>query len=147
MTPMMVASVDLMLLRWKELVGSEVEVHEEFRMLTAEQDFFKTRDDLKSDELQNKIHNLIMETIDERHKMMGDADDFLGQLLMAKSNNQLSMQDIIDECKHFMSLGMEQRLLSSHGLFSFCRSTQNGRKEQDRRYSRYLAKNHRVLKA
>ncbi|KAL8196354.1 hypothetical protein R6Q57_024649 [Mikania cordata] len=145
MTPMMVASVDLMLLRWKELVGSEVEVHEEFRMLTAEvisrtafgssylqgkeifemlkkmstiagrnyynpqagllSKIFKTRDDLKSDELQNKIHDLIMETIDERQKMMGDADDFLGQLLMAKSNNQLSTQDIIDECKTFYVSG------------------------------------------
>ncbi|KAI7754130.1 hypothetical protein M8C21_014874, partial [Ambrosia artemisiifolia] len=74
----------------------------------------KNSDDHKSDELQKKIHDLIMETINEREKIMGheDADntDFLGQLLMAKNNNnnqgyQLSTQDIIDECKTFYVSG------------------------------------------
>ncbi|KAK9052300.1 hypothetical protein SSX86_028929 [Deinandra increscens subsp. villosa] len=67
----------------------------------------KSSDDLKSDELQKRIQELIMETIMEREKMMGnsDNDDFLGQLLMAKNDNQISTQDIIDECKTFYVSG------------------------------------------
>ena len=36
MIPAMVESVEMLLLRWKKMVGSEVEINAEFRILTAE---------------------------------------------------------------------------------------------------------------
>ncbi|KAF5755402.1 putative 11-oxo-beta-amyrin 30-oxidase [Helianthus annuus] len=152
----MVASVELMLNRWKKMDSNEVEMNAEFRMLAAEvisrtafgsnylqgkevfemlkemgtiagRNYYnprhlgllgkivKSNDDLKSDELQKRIHNVIIKTVKEREKTMGheDADntDFLGQLLLSKNNiinsqgYQLSTQDIIDECKTFYVSG------------------------------------------
>ncbi|KAL4567992.1 hypothetical protein LXL04_023591 [Taraxacum kok-saghyz] len=176
MIPTMVESVEMLLLRWKKMVGSEVEVNAEFRILTAEvisktafgtsylegkqvfemlkemstiagrnyhnprlpglrytfiNNFYilqekygsnrvfcskilKTNDDLRSDELQNTIQDLILKTIKEREKIMVvDADtwgnDFLGQLVRANHDiderYQLSIQDIVDECKTFYVSG------------------------------------------
>ncbi|KAF5755403.1 putative cytochrome P450 [Helianthus annuus] len=155
MIPMMVASVELMLDRWKKMAESEVEMYAEFRMLTADvisrtafgssylqgkevfemlneigkmagknycdphglsllRKIVKSSDDHKSDELEKRIHDIIMETINKREKIMSHEDantDFLGQLLMSKNNiincqgYQLSTQDIIDECKTFYAAG------------------------------------------
>ncbi|KAM0058460.1 putative 11-oxo-beta-amyrin 30-oxidase [Helianthus debilis subsp. tardiflorus] len=50
----------------------------------------KSNDDLKSDELQKRIHNVIIKTVKEREKTMGhenaDSTDFLGQLLLSKNS-------------------------------------------------------------
>ncbi|CAI9260031.1 unnamed protein product [Lactuca saligna] len=155
MIPTMVESVEMLLLRWKSMAGSEVEVNAEFRILTAEvisktafgtsylqgkevfemlkemstiagRNYYnprlipglgkilKSSDDLRSDELQKDIQDLIIKTIKEREKIMAvDADtwgtDFLGQLVKANRDTderyQLSTQDIIDECKTFYVSG------------------------------------------
>lgn len=74
----------------------------------------KSSDDLKSDELQKNIKDLIMDSIKEREKMMAiDANtwgtDFLGYLVKANHDTDeryhLSTQDIIDECKTFYVSG------------------------------------------
>ncbi|KAI3700074.1 hypothetical protein L2E82_44689 [Cichorium intybus] len=74
----------------------------------------KSSDDLRSDELQKNIQDLIVKTIKEREKIMAvDEDtwgtDFLGQLVKANHDTneryQLSTQDIIDECKTFYVSG------------------------------------------
>ncbi|KVH06262.1 cytochrome P450 [Cynara cardunculus var. scolymus] len=73
---------------------------------------FKSSDELKSDELQKGIEDLIMETIKERGKIMAvdpDTADFLGQLVKANHETDesyhVSIQDIIDECKTFYVSG------------------------------------------
>ncbi|KAJ9547107.1 hypothetical protein OSB04_019650 [Centaurea solstitialis] len=152
MIPAMIESVEMLLLRWKTMVGNEVEINAEFRILTAEvisrtafgtnylqgkevfemlkelstiagrnyynprfvglSTIFKSKDELKADELQKGIEDLIMQTIKEREKIMvvdSDTTDFLGQLVKANhetdENYHVSIQDIIDECKTFYVSG------------------------------------------
>ncbi|KAD2804352.1 hypothetical protein E3N88_37729 [Mikania micrantha] len=75
---------------------------------------FKDKDDIESDKLQDGIHNLIMQMIRNKEKMIisGDEDkstDYLGLLLKAHHDSddsyKLSIQDVIDDCKTFYAAG------------------------------------------
>ncbi|XVF43271.1 hypothetical protein PTKIN_Ptkin02bG0026900 [Pterospermum kingtungense] len=157
MTPAMIASVETMLGRWKQYEGKEIEVFEEFRLLTSEvisrtafgssyidgkrifdmlqklsvltnrnmfkarfpviSKFWKTADEVESDNLVKGIHNSVMEIVKKREEKVarGEANsfgtDFLGSLINgyhdADQKNRLCVRDLVDECKTFYFAGQE----------------------------------------
>ncbi|KAK7822129.1 cytochrome p450 cyp749a22 [Quercus suber] len=153
----MITSVEVMLERWKHHEGKEIEVFEEFRLLTSElisrtafgssylegenifqmlmkltlltsrntyklkfpgiSKFYKTSDEIESEQLENEIFNSILEIIKKKEeKVMTEevgsfGNDFL-QLLVkayhdANSSPKISIQDLVDECKTFYFAGQE----------------------------------------
>ncbi|KAK4598909.1 hypothetical protein RGQ29_016097 [Quercus rubra] len=157
MIPAMIASVEVMLERWKHHEGKEIEVFEEFRQLTSELisrtafgssylegenifqmlmkltlltsrnthklkfpgigEYFKTSDEIESEQLEKEIFNSILEMIKKKEeKVMTEGvgsfgNDFL-QLLVkayhdANSSPKISIQDLVDECKTFYFAGQE----------------------------------------
>ncbi|KAM3707070.1 hypothetical protein ACJW30_03G198400 [Castanea mollissima] len=157
MIPAMITSVEVMLERWKHHEGKEIEVFEEFRLLTSElisrtafgssylegenifrmlmkltlltsrnthklkfpgiSEYFKTSDEIESEQLEKEIFNSILEIIKKKEeKVMTEevgsfGNDFL-QLLVkayhdANSSPKISIQDLVDECKTFYFAGQE----------------------------------------
>ncbi|KVI05294.1 cytochrome P450 [Cynara cardunculus var. scolymus] len=103
MVPAMVQSVDMMLTRWKEAGNEEMDVYEEFRILTSE---VISRTAFGSSYEEGK------QMISSREKTMDEDDsrnDYLGLLLKSHhdihENFKLSTQDIIDDCKTFYAAG------------------------------------------
>jgi PHYB activation tagged suppressor 1 len=159
MIPAMIASVEAMLERWKENEGKEIEICEEFRILTSEvisrtafgssyvegkhifemltklgliisrndlkiripgsRFFFKSSDDIESDETKEIIDKSVMEIIKKRENKASTMEggnerfgnDFLGLLIKAKhetkESTRITVDDIIDECKTFYIAGQE----------------------------------------
>lgn len=156
MAPAMISSVEMMLERWKQHEGKEIEVYEEFRFLTSEvisrtafgssyiegkdifeklsklthmaarnsfkirlpglSKFFKTRDEIESEELEQDVKESIIGIIKKReNKETGQdciANDYLGLLLKAASygsdeSYKLTIDDVVDDCKTFYFAGQE----------------------------------------
>ncbi|XP_021824412.1 cytochrome P450 CYP749A22-like [Prunus avium] len=157
MTPATIASAEIMLERWKNQDGKEIEMFEEFRLLTSEvisrtafgssylegekifemlmklallsfknslklripgiSKFYKTCDEIESENLEKGVYNSIIEIVKKREKkaMAGEEDgfgsDFLGLLLKAhhdaNDNQRISVDDLVDECKTFYFAGQE----------------------------------------
>nr|XP_048318783.1 cytochrome P450 CYP749A22-like isoform X1 [Ziziphus jujuba var. spinosa] len=111
MTPAMVTAVEIMLESWKSYEGQEMEVYEEFRLLTSDvisrtafgnnyqngknifemlmSKFFKISDEIESDKPEMEIRNNIMKIIKEREEKVisgkenSFGNDFLGILVKA----------------------------------------------------------------
>ncbi|KAF4393977.1 hypothetical protein G4B88_025946 [Cannabis sativa] len=133
MTPAMIASVETMLEKWNCDEGKEIEVYEEFKLLTAEvisrtafgssykegSAIFEmlAKLSLEAEKLEKTIHQSIVELIKKREdKVMNkDADnygnDFLGLLVKANHDDnisqRISIDDVVDECKTFYFAGQE----------------------------------------
>ncbi|CAK7326410.1 unnamed protein product [Dovyalis caffra] len=156
MIPAMIASVETMLDRWRQYGVKEIEVFQEFKVLTSEiisraalgssyleaknifdmltrmalivgrnnykvgisgiKKFFKTRDDIESEKLDQGIRDSILKVIEKRGGDDGTepasyGSDFLGLLLKAHHENdktrKISIDDLIDECKTFYVAGHE----------------------------------------
>ncbi|KAK8259208.1 hypothetical protein V6Z11_D13G041200 [Gossypium hirsutum] len=135
MTPAVVASVETMLEKWKSKEGKEIEVFQEFRLLTSEvisrttfgssylegekifEVFWKSADEIESERIAKMIHDSVMRIVKKREERVvnGEADnfgrDFLGLLVNAyheaDQKNRLSIQDMVDECKTFYFAGQE----------------------------------------
>ncbi|KAM4121311.1 hypothetical protein ACJW30_03G198500 [Castanea mollissima] len=157
MIPAMITSVEVMLERWKHHEGKEIEVFEEFRLLSSEvisrtafgssylegenifqmlmkltllasrnthklkfpgiSKFYKTSDEIESEQLEKEIFNSILEIIKKKEeKVMTEevgslGNDFLQLLVMAyhdtNSSPKMSIQDLVDECKTFYFAGQE----------------------------------------
>ncbi|PRQ40588.1 putative cytochrome P450 [Rosa chinensis] len=93
MIPQMIASAETMLGRWKNHVGQEIEVFQEFRLLTAE---VISRTAFGSSYLQGfemlmKLSSLLV-NFDLKLKLPGI---------------RISIDDIVDECKSFYFAGQE----------------------------------------
>ncbi|KAM5567456.1 hypothetical protein ABKV19_015504 [Rosa sericea] len=125
MIPQMIASAETMLGRWKNHVGQEIEVFQEFRLLTAEvisrtafgssylqgqhifemlmNKFFKTNDEIEVEKLRKGIRNSIMEIVKEREEkaMSGEEEsfgsDFLGLQLKAYHDTNDNQRISIDD--------------------------------------------------
>ncbi|MBA0756265.1 hypothetical protein Gogos_022104 [Gossypium gossypioides] len=133
MIPAVVASVETMLEKWKSKEGKEIEVFQEFRLLTSE---VISRTAFGSSYLEGeKIFDMLMKLTviagrniykaeipiirllkkREAKVVTGEADnfgrDFLGLLVNAyheaDEKNRLSIQDLVDECKTFYFAGQE----------------------------------------
>ncbi|KAG8473605.1 hypothetical protein CXB51_035978 [Gossypium anomalum] len=128
MIPAVVASVETMLEKWKSKEGKEMEVFQEFRLLTSE---VISRTAFGSSYLEGeKIFDMLMKLsviagrnifkakipiIREDKVVTGEADnfgrDFLGLLVNAyheaEEKNRLSIQDLVDECKTSYFSGQE----------------------------------------
>ncbi|PRQ39034.1 putative cytochrome P450 [Rosa chinensis] len=129
MIPQMIASAETMLGRWKNHVGQEIEVFQEFRLLTAE---VISRTAFGSSYLQGQhIFEMLMKLSPllvnfdlklklpgirrEEKAMSGEEEtfgsDFLGLQLKAyhdtNDNQRISIDDIVDECKSFYFAGQE----------------------------------------
>ncbi|KAA8532860.1 hypothetical protein F0562_033023 [Nyssa sinensis] len=135
MIPAMIASVEMMLEKWKQreafgssyLEGKDIfDMLRKFSIVSARNGFkirlpglskfLKSRDDIKSDKLEKGIRDSIIKIIKKREKAMkGEADnfgtDFLGLLLKANhdadKNNRITVEDMVDECKTFYVAGHE----------------------------------------
>ncbi|KAK1374057.1 Cytochrome P450, E-class, group I [Heracleum sosnowskyi] len=158
MTPAMIASVEMMLDRWKQHEGKEIDVFQEFKFLSSEiisrtafgssfmegkdifdmlteiaiiitrnsyrvrlpglSRFFKSEDDIRSEKLEQGIHDSILRIMEKRKKesaMRGEVGsfgtDFLGSLMKAMidsdQDKRITIQDVIDECKTFYVAGQE----------------------------------------
>ncbi|PPR92350.1 hypothetical protein GOBAR_AA28311 [Gossypium barbadense] len=129
MTPAVIASVETLLEKWKGQEGKEIEVFNEFRLLTSEvisrtafgssylEGEKKPADMLESEELAKEIQDCVMKIVKKREDKVvnGEADsfgnDFLGLLVNAyhdsDKNNKLSMEDLVDECKTFYFAGQD----------------------------------------
>ncbi|KAB2047378.1 hypothetical protein ES319_A13G040800v1 [Gossypium barbadense] len=118
MTPAVVASVETMLEKWKSKEGKEIEVFQEFRLLTSEvisrtafgssylegekifdmlrscHKFWKSADEIESERIAKMIHDSVMSIVEKREKR-------------ADEKNRLSIQDLVDECKTFYFAGQE----------------------------------------
>ncbi|XP_058193589.1 cytochrome P450 CYP749A22-like [Rhododendron vialii] len=79
--------------------------------------FFKLRDDLESDKIEQAIRESIIGMIDKRAETMRRGEennygsDFLGSLIKANHDpdekNRISIDDMVDECKTFYLAGQE----------------------------------------
>ncbi|KAK9934960.1 hypothetical protein M0R45_022080 [Rubus argutus] len=135
MIPTTIASAETMLKRWKNHDGKEIDVYEDFRLLTSEvlcslllktsfkirfpgiSKFFKTSDEIESEKLEKGIRDSIVDIVKKREKeaMTGEenkfGNDFLGLLLKAHhgadDNQRISVDEVIDECKIFYFAGHE----------------------------------------
>ncbi|XP_016698529.2 cytochrome P450 CYP749A22-like [Gossypium hirsutum] len=134
MTPAVISSVETMLEKWKGYVGKEIELFEEFRLLTSEvisrtafgnkltlvsfySKLWEPADVLLSEELANEIQGCVMKMIKKREDRVvnGGADsfgnDFLGLHVNAyhdlDDKNMLSLGDLVDECKTFCLAGQD----------------------------------------
>ncbi|KAL3522884.1 hypothetical protein ACH5RR_015718 [Cinchona calisaya] len=154
MTPAMVESVEAMMRRWRIYDGKEIDVSEEFMLLTAEvisrtafgssyvegeqifdtmkklgiltgkiahkikplaiRKIFKDADDIESDRLEKGIQDSIIKIVKKREngtkgEVQSFGEDFLGLLLKANydtnQNDNISIDEIIDECKTFYGAG------------------------------------------
>ncbi|KAM4110501.1 hypothetical protein ACB094_03G200400 [Castanea mollissima] len=155
MIPAMITSVEVMLERWEHHEGKEIEVFEEFRLLSSEvisrtafgssylegenifqmlmkltlltsrnihklkflgSKFYKTSDEIESEQLEKEIFNSILEIIKKKEEKDTEeigslGNDFLQLLVMAyhdaNSSPKMSIQDLVDECKTFYFAGQE----------------------------------------
>nr|XP_017233252.1 PREDICTED: cytochrome P450 CYP749A22-like [Daucus carota subsp. sativus] len=158
MIPDMIASVEMMLDRWRQHEGREIEVFEEFKFLSSEiisrtafgssfvegRDIFdmlsemaiiitrnsyrvrlpglswfsKSKDDIRSEKLEQDIYDSIVRIMDKRKKecgMHGEVGSFgtdlLGSLMKAMidsdQDKRITIQDVVDECKTFYVAGQE----------------------------------------
>ncbi|KAE9454451.1 hypothetical protein C3L33_13650, partial [Rhododendron williamsianum] len=79
--------------------------------------FFKSRDDLESDKIEQAIREAIIGMIDKRKEKITRGEennygsDFLGSLIKANHDpdekNRISIDDMVDECKNFYLAGQE----------------------------------------
>ncbi|KAI8527486.1 hypothetical protein RHMOL_Rhmol12G0079000 [Rhododendron molle] len=79
--------------------------------------FFKSRDDLESDKIEQAIRAAIIGMIDKREEKITRGEennyggDFLGSLMKANHDpdekNRISIDDMVDECKNFYLAGQE----------------------------------------
>ncbi|XP_058193595.1 cytochrome P450 CYP749A22-like [Rhododendron vialii] len=79
--------------------------------------FFKSRDDLESDKIEQAIREAIIGMIDKREEKITRGEesnygsDFLGSLIKANHDpdekNRISIDDMADECKNFYLAGQE----------------------------------------
>ncbi|KAH7569959.1 hypothetical protein JRO89_XS05G0024300 [Xanthoceras sorbifolium] len=109
MIPAMIASVEMMLERWRHHDGKEIEVFQE--------KLVKTSDNIELDKLEQEIRESFIKMINERVEKMkmgkldSNANDFLGSLLQAyhhtDKTKKISRDDMIDECKTFYLVGHE----------------------------------------
>ncbi|KAL1826971.1 hypothetical protein ACET3Z_005383 [Daucus carota] len=158
MIPDMIASVEMMLDRWKQHEGREIDVFEEFKFLSSEvisrtafgssfmegKDIFdmlsemaiiltrnsyrvrlpglgwfsKSKDDIRSEKLEQEIYDSIVRIMERRKKecgMHGEVGSFgtdlLGSLMKAMidsdQDKRITIQDVVDECKTFYVAGQE----------------------------------------
>ncbi|OVA11774.1 Cytochrome P450 [Macleaya cordata] len=157
MVPAMIEAADSMLDKWKKEEGKEIEVFEEFRLLTSEiisraafgssyvegktifdmlmkfggivhmsalktripiiGKFMPNREDIESVKCENEIRRKILEIIEEREEKVkkgvkdGYGNDYLALLLKANQDpnvsKQISIQDMIDDCKTFYFAGQD----------------------------------------
>ncbi|KAJ4823836.1 hypothetical protein Tsubulata_017989 [Turnera subulata] len=136
MVPAMIKSAEMMLERWRCLDGKEVEVFEEFKVLTSEIIsrtafsssylegekifdiyLFRPKDDIEADKLNQGIRDIIINMVNKRERevTIGKQDsygrDFLGLLLKSMHNQdkteKITVDDLIDECKNFYVAGHE----------------------------------------
>ncbi|KAA8532859.1 hypothetical protein F0562_033024 [Nyssa sinensis] len=157
MVPAMTATVEAMLERWRHNEGKEIEVYQEFRILTSEVisrtafgssylegknifemltklgvliakneyripfpsigNFFKSRDQIEADKIEQSIRDSITEMIKKREEkvMRGETEsfgcDFLGSLIKAQHDSdktkRVCIDEMIDECKTFYIAGHE----------------------------------------
>ncbi|XVE91667.1 hypothetical protein REPUB_Repub01dG0030300 [Reevesia pubescens] len=118
MNPAMIASVETMLERWKQYEGKEIEVFEEFRLLTSE---VISRTAFGSSYLDGKkIFDMLMRlsVLANRNmfkaklpgisKLWKTADEIESDKIVEgirNSKNRLSTNDLVDECKTFYHAG------------------------------------------
>ncbi|WCJ22075.1 Cytochrome P450 CYP749A22 [Euphorbia peplus] len=158
MIPAMIASVEMMLDRWRQNEENEIEVVKELKILTSEvisrtafgssylegqhlfdmlmklatflyknklkvripgiEKLVKTKDEVESDRIVKDIRECLMKMIKKREetailnkKSDWFGDDFLGLLVKANHENdmskKISIDDLIDECKTFYVAGQE----------------------------------------
>ncbi|KAG8654247.1 cytochrome P450 CYP749A22 [Manihot esculenta] len=157
MTPAMIAATEMMLERWRQHEAKEIDVYEEFKLLTSEiisrtafgssylegqhifdmlsrlililyrnnylvkipllKKFLKTKDDMEADRIEDGIRDSIMKMIKKREEeaklrqVDSYGSDFLGVLIKANRDmdktKQISIEDLIDECKTFYIAGQE----------------------------------------
>ncbi|XP_073131580.1 cytochrome P450 CYP749A22-like [Henckelia pumila] len=155
MVPEMISSARSMVDRWKNYQGKEMEVCEQFRLLTSEvisrtafgssylegitvfetliklnalisRNAFKIRfygskkliqskDDTEADRMEQQLHDSILEIVKKREaeaskgQVNDFGNDFLGSLLKVHHHmdpkSQVSVDEIIDECKTFYFAG------------------------------------------
>ncbi|KAK8483877.1 hypothetical protein V6N12_041533 [Hibiscus sabdariffa] len=107
MTPAVIASVETMLAKWKGQEGREIEVFEEFKLLTSEV-ILRTAFGIK---------DCVLKIVKKREDKVanGEADsfgnDFLGLFLNAHHDsdkeNRISLEDLVDESKTFYLGGQD----------------------------------------
>ncbi|XP_073021496.1 cytochrome P450 CYP749A22-like [Primulina eburnea] len=157
MVPAMISSARNMMDRWRNYEGKEIEVCEQFRLLTSEvisrtafgssylegimifktltklcnlisrnafkirfygsKKLIQTEDDIEADRIEKQLHDSILEIVKKREaevskgQVNGFGNDFLGSLLKVHHDkdpkNQVSVDEIIDECKIFYFAGQE----------------------------------------
>ncbi|KAK9045333.1 hypothetical protein V6N11_059217 [Hibiscus sabdariffa] len=109
MTPAVIASVGIVLEKWKGQEGKEIELFGEFRILTSE---VISRATFSSNYLEgDEISALKREDIVVNGEIDKFGNDYLGLLVSAYRDsdmkNKLSLEDLVDECKTFYFAGQE----------------------------------------
>ncbi|KAK3222802.1 hypothetical protein Dsin_009827 [Dipteronia sinensis] len=131
MIPVMIASAEMMLERWRQHDGKEIEVFQQFRILTSEvisrtafgssywegHNIFDMLVKMAVIIFRNGIRDSFIKMIKKREEKvkMGKLDnygnDFFGSLLQAyhdtDKTKKISIDDMIDECKTFYIGGHE----------------------------------------
>ncbi|KAG8654209.1 hypothetical protein MANES_05G109200v8 [Manihot esculenta] len=157
MIPAMIETTEMMLERWRQHETKDIDVYEEFKLLTSEvisrtafgssylegqhifdmlsrlililyrnsylvkipllKKFLKTKDDVEGDRLEHGIRDSILKMIKKREEeaklrqVDSYGSDFLGVLIKASKDvdktKQISIEDLIDECKTFYIAGQE----------------------------------------
>ncbi|KAL5759322.1 hypothetical protein ACOSQ2_018160 [Xanthoceras sorbifolium] len=130
MIPAMIASVEMMLERWRQNDGKEIDVFQEFRVLTSEVisrtafgsnylkgeytfamlmnvELVKKSDDTELDKLEQEIRESFMKMIKEREEKvkLGKLDNYAYH--DTDKTKKISIDDIIDKCKTFYLAGHE----------------------------------------
>ncbi|PQP91688.1 uncharacterized protein Pyn_09761 [Prunus yedoensis var. nudiflora] len=117
MTPATIASAEIMLERWKNQDGKEIEMFEEFRLLTSE---VISRTAFGSSYLEGeKIFEMLMKLAllsfenSLKLRIPGISDEIESENLEkgahhdANDNQRISVDDLVDECKTFYFGGQE----------------------------------------
>ncbi|WCJ22077.1 Cytochrome P450 CYP749A22 [Euphorbia peplus] len=156
MVPAMISSLEIMLERWRKKGEKEIEVYQEFKLLTSEiisrtafsssflegqrifemlgklsfllfkngykvrlpiiKDLFKTEDEVEAEKLEQGMKECILQMVKKREEeamVNGESihnygNDYLGVLIKKnKEAGNISIQDIVDECKTFYIGGHE----------------------------------------
>ncbi|KAG5532695.1 hypothetical protein RHGRI_027104 [Rhododendron griersonianum] len=131
MVPAMIESVEMMLERWKHCEGKEIEVFEEFKVLTSEvisrtafgssylegKGIFEMLTKMVTIFSRNffKIRLPVLRDIRKREKVLTEQGNFgtdlLGLLMEAyndpEETNRITLEDVVDECKTFYIAGHE----------------------------------------
>ncbi|XP_059658433.1 cytochrome P450 CYP749A22-like [Cornus florida] len=115
----MISSTEMMLERWKQYEGKEVDVYEEFKLyiingrnafkirLPGFSKFLRIADDLESDKLEQGIRDSIIRIIKQREKTTtGEVNNFgtdlLGLLVKANhhadENYRITVEDVVEKC-------------------------------------------------